>query len=126
MERPSDKGVITCPPDSLGNPRPDISTTSGETWVASKMMFKGSIGVTCRDFNGADLRHYIRALKNKGVGIHDEWETDAFGKHKRWFIKPGYSLRRIPKKTKPTPQAKVRVSNSNSKADGLNEALNNG
>ena len=101
MNRARETGIITCPHDSMGNPRPPVITTIGETWIAKGMNAKGDIGVTTRDFLGADLRHYIRALKNKGVGIRDEWETDAFGRHKRWFLKDGHEIEIIPEIEKP-------------------------
>jgi len=101
MSRLQETGIVTCPLDSIGNPRPPVSTTPGETWIVKGMESKGKVGVTTRDFLGADLRHYIRALKNKGVGIRDEWETDAFGRHKRWWLKEGHTLQVIPKKRKP-------------------------
>ncbi len=101
MRRSTDTGLVSCPPDSLGNPRPPVMTTPGETWVISGMKEKGYRGVTTRDFLGADLRHYIRALKQKGLKIRDEWETDTFGRHKRWFLEPGHEIEVIPKKAKP-------------------------
>ena len=122
MGRPTHTGVLTCPPDSLGNPRPPIKTTPGETWVLSGMIAKGSKGVTTRDFLGADLRHYIREFNRKGIGIRDEWETDSFGRHKRWWLKEGHSIKTIPKKTKPAGRAAKRVSNpknSNGEIGGL-------
>jgi len=125
MSRLTETGIVTCPNDSLGNPGPVIKTTSGETWVMKGMELKSQIGVTTRDFLGADLRHYIRALKNKGVRIRDEWETDAFGRHKRWWLKEGHSIRTIPKKTKPAGKAAKRVSNpknSNGEIGGLSDA----
>ena len=106
-------GILTCPQESLGNPRPPIKTTLGETWIIKGMKSKGGAGVTTRDFLGADLRHYIRTLKNKGVGIRDEWETDAFGRHKRWFLKEGHSLEVIPKKRKPATAVTMQASNLN-------------
>ena len=101
MSRTIEAGIVTRPNDALGNPRPQVETTSGETWVLSGMITKGDIGVTTRDFLGADLRHYIREFKRKGIGVRDEWETDSFGRHKRWFLKDGHTIKRIPKKTKP-------------------------
>ena len=101
MSRARETGIITCPHDSMGNPRPPVTTTIGETWIAKGMKAKGATGVTTRDFLGADLRHYIRALKNKGVGIRDEWETDAFGRHKRWFLNDGHKIEIIPEIEKP-------------------------
>lgn len=79
-----------------------MTTTPGETWVMRGMKAKGVAGVTTRDFLGADLRHYIRALKNKGISIRDEWETDAFGRHKRWFLNEGHEIEAIPEIEKPT------------------------
>lgn len=77
---------------------PDHRTvlTCGEVWVYRTMAAKGKLGVTCADFNGADLRHYIRNLKNKVIGIDEEWEADAFSRHKRWRLKDGHSFREIP------------------------------
>lgn len=118
MSRATDTGIITCPHDSKGNPRPPITTTPGETWVMSGMKEKGYRGVTTRDFLGADLRHYIRALKHKGVGIRDEWESDAFGRHKRWFLKEGYSIQIVSEKKKPSGN---RASDSNG-SHGISEA----
>ena len=112
MSRARETGIITCPHDSMGNPRPPVTTTIGETWIARGMKAKGTSGVTTRDFLGADLRHYIRALKNKGVGIRDEWEKDAFGRHKRWFLKDGHEIEIIPEKQKPAG-GNLRASNSN-------------
>lgn len=100
MSRAMETGIVICPNDSLGNPRPPVTTTCGETWVLSGMIAKGRTGVTTRDFLGADLRHFIRELKRRGIGIRDEWETDAFGRHKRWWLKEGHRLKRIPKKKK--------------------------
>ena len=113
MRAAQESGLLTCPHDSLGNPRPPVTTTPGETWIVKGMKSKGRAGVTTRDFLGANLRHYIRALKNKGVGIRDEWESDGFGRHKRWFLKEGHSLEVIPKKTKPATAATVQASNLN-------------
>ena len=124
MRAAQETGLLTCPNDSLGNPGPSITTTPGETWIVKGMKSKGRAGVTTRDFLGADLRHYIRALKNKGVGIRDEWETDSFGRHKRWFLKEGHSLEVITKKRKPATAATVQASNlnPNSKYGGLLDA----
>lgn len=120
MSRARETGVVTCPHDSLGNSRPPVLTTCGETWVLSGMITKGSRGVTTRDFLGADLRHYIREFKRKGIGIRDEWETDSFGRHKRWYLKDGHALERIPQKTKPATAATVtRISNPNHKRASL-------
>ena len=113
MSRVMDTGIVTLPDDSLGQPRGTVKTTPGETWVLTGMIAKGSNGVTTRDFLGADLRHYIRALKHKGVGIRDEWESDSFGKHKRWFLKEGHTLERVPEKRKPATAATVQASNLN-------------
>ena len=101
MSRARETGIITCPHDLMGNPRPPVTTTFGETWVIKGMKAKGLTGVTTRDFLGADLRHYIRALKHKGIGIRDEWETDAFGRHKRWFLNDGHKIEIIPEIEKP-------------------------
>ena len=122
MSRATETGLVTCPNDSLGNLRPKVETTIGETWVLCGMIAKGSRGVTTRDFLGADLRHYIREFKRKGIGIRDEWETDSFGRHKRWWLKGGYSIERIPKKQKPTTAATVRASNPIVKNGGLSDA----
>ena len=103
MGRPTHTGVLTCPLDSFGNPRPNIITTPGETWVTEKMLFKD----------------------RKGVGIWDRWETDAFGRHKRWFIKPGYSLRRVPKVKKPASDATTKRA-SNPIPNGENGGLSDG
>lgn len=124
MRAAQEMGLLTCPNDSLGNPRPPVTTTPGETWIVKGMKSKGRAGVTTRDFLGADLRHYIRALKNKGVGIRDEWETDSFGRHKRWFLKEGHSLEVIPKKTKAAGGKAKRLSNpiaSNGEIGGLSD-----
>lgn len=113
MSRASETGIVTCPKDSLGNPRPLVETTPGETWVLSGMIAKGAVGVTTRDFLGADLRHYVREFKRKGIGVRDEWETDSFGRHKRWWLTEGHMLERIPKKKKPVAGSK-RASNPKS------------
>ncbi len=115
MSRARETGIITCPHDSMGNPRPPVTTTIGETWVLSGMIAKGSIGVTTRDFLGADLRHYIREFKRKGISVRDEWETDAFGRHKRWWLNEGHTLERIPEKKKP---AKAKRASQNPKSNG--------
>ena len=117
MSRARETGIITCPHDSMGNPRPAVKTTFGETWVIKGMKAKSHAGVTTRDFLGADLRHYIRALKHKGIGIRDEWETDAFGRHKRWFLKDGHEIEIIPEKQKPAG-SNLRASNSNNSSNG--------
>ena len=118
MSRSREAGIVTLPNDALGNPRPQVETTSGETWVLTGMITKGNIGVTTRDFLGADLRHYIREFKRKGIGVRDEWETDAFGRHKRWWLKDGYSIERIPKK-KTAPRRSERLSNPASQDGNL-------
>ncbi len=112
MSHARETGIVTRPDDSLGNPRPPVKTTPGETWVVGGMLAKGVRGVTTRDFLGADLRHYIREFKRKGIGIRDEWETDSFGRHKRWWLTDGHKLERVPKKTKPAG-GDQRASNQN-------------
>ena len=122
MSRARETGIITCPHDAMGNPRPPVTTTRGETWVIKGMKAKSLTGVTTRDFLGADLRHYIRALKHKGIGIRDEWETDAFGRHKRWFLNEGHEIEIVPEKQKPAG-GNLRALNQNSRAEceGLND-----
>ena len=85
------------------------------------MMDKGTIGVTTRDFLGADLRHYIRNLKHKGIGIREAWETDAFGRHKRWWLKDGHSIELVSKKRKPTTGATVLASNPHASNSEIGE-----
>ena len=122
MSRARETGIITCPHDSMGNPRPPVTTTIGETWVLLGMQVKAGKGVTTRDFLGADLRHYIRNFKNKGIGIREEWETDSFGRHKRWFLKDGHKIERVPKRKKPDACSKRA---SNSIPDGENGGVTN-
>lgn len=116
MSSARETGIVTRPDDSLGNPRPLVTTTPGETWVVGGMLAKGVRGVTTRDFLGADLRHYIREFKRKGIGVRDEWETDSFGRHKRWWLTDGHTLERVPKKTKPAG-GNQRASNPNTSKD---------
>ena len=118
MSRVMDTGIVTLPDDSLGQPRGTVKTTPGETWVLTGMIAKGSNGVTTRDFLGADLRHYIREFIRKGIGIRDEWETDSFGRHKRWWLTDGHALERIPKKTKTPTAGTVESSNPNDRKEG--------
>ena len=124
MSRATETGVVICPRDRHGNPRLSIKTTAGETWVIKCMKAKGRTGVTTRDFLGADLRHYIRSFKNKGIEIRDEWETDAFGRHKRWWLNDGYTIECVPKKTKAAGVQTKRLSNSS--PDGENGGISNG
>ena len=120
-------GIVTRQSEIENMPDLTVKTTRGEIWIVTTMKAKGSIGVTTRDFLGADLRHYIRSLKNKGIGIEDEWETDTFGKHKRWKLKSGHHIELVPippKKKTPTA-ATEGLSDSNSNrtvSEVLNEA----
>jgi len=112
MSRRQLAGIVTRQSDVAGVLALSVSITCGEVWVFSTMLAKGKRGVTCRDFNGADLRHYIRNLKNKGVGIDHRWKKDAFSRHKRWWLKDGHSFEDTSKK-KPATGRMSRVSNPN-------------
>ena len=111
MSRPQETGVVLRKSININQPDLTTTTTIGETWVFVGMQNKGRAGVTTRDFLGADLRSHIRRLKHKGIGIRDEWETDAFSRHKRWWLKDGHTIELVPKKTKPAGKAAKRVSN---------------
>jgi len=113
MPRARLAGIVTRESEVSGKPSHSVELRCGEVWVFKKMLAAGLNGVTCRDFIGADLRHYIRNLKGKGVGIDFKWEADAFSRHKRWWLKSGHSFKEIPysKKSKPSTAATVKASN---------------
>lgn len=87
---------VTRKAETAGKPDHKAIITCGEVWVFNRMVQYGKRGVTTRDFLGADLRHYIRNLKRKGIGIDFEWETDSFGRHKRWRLRDGHTSRNVP------------------------------
>ena len=43
MRAAQETGLLTCPNDSLGNPRPPVTTTPGETWIVKGMNSKGRV-----------------------------------------------------------------------------------
>lgn len=115
MPRARLAGIVTRQSEVQRKPSHSVELRCGEVWVFQKMLTAGRKGVTCRDFLGADLRHYIRNLKHKGIGIDFKWEQDAFSHHKRWWLKEGHSFQEIPyvpKKKKPAAGSE-RASNPN-------------
>ena len=86
--------------------KPDLNIPVGNTpsLVFLSLVKAGSKGITCRDWHGYDLRHHLRVLRNKGIGIDREWEKHEGGQHGRWKLRPGHSHKEItyPKKQKPS------------------------
>ena len=119
---------VTRESETPGQPSMHTTLTMGTALVFKKLMLVGKAGITTRDFPGWDVRHYLRQMRNVGIGFHDKREPNEFGgSHKRWWLRDGHSYVEIPypKRTKPAEASTDLVSNSNSKADRLNEALNN-
>lgn len=115
MSRRKLAGIVTRQSEVEGKPSHSVELRCGEVWAFNKLRRAGVHGVTCRDFNGADWRHYARNLRKKGIGLRVAWESDSFGRHKRWWLKSGHSFQEIPyvsKKKKPAAAATERASNS--------------
>ncbi len=94
---------------------PDFTTTltMGTALVFRRLVEVGSAGITTKDFPGWDVRHYLRVMRNKGIGIHDKWETNALGRHKRWWLRNGHSFREVPYPVKKKPARRAgQTSNS--------------
>ena len=79
------------------------------------------------NWNGYDLRHHLRVLRNLGIGIDREWEKHEGGQHGRWKLRAGHSYHVIerPNKTKPSAAPTVKASNLISNKQ-FSEVLNNG
>ena len=79
-----------------------IANTPARVYLS--LVKAGRKGITCRDWQGFDLRHHLRVLRNKGIGIEREWEKHEGGQHGRWRLRPGHSHREItyPQKQKPS------------------------
>ena len=105
MSRQKLAGIVTRQSEVEGKPSHSTELRCGEVYIFKLIQSYGSRGITCGDFRG-DLRHYIRNLKQKGVGLREAWENDAFGRHKRWWLKPGHSFREIPYVPKKKPSGK--------------------
>lgn len=99
-----------------------VSNTPARVYLS--LVKAGSEGITCRDWHGYDLRHHLRVLRNKGIGIDREWEKHEGGQHGRWRLKPGHSHKEIliPKE-KPAMVATKRALNSKSNGQ-VSEVLN--
>lgn len=87
---------ITRKAETFGKPDHKTILTKGTAIVFDKMQKLGSRGITTRDLPGWDLRHYIRVMRNKGIGIDREWEAHDGGQHGRWKLRAGHTSRDIP------------------------------
>ena len=132
MERRKIAYEVTRLSETPGYPALTATVTQKAALVYKSLVDAGSRGITCRDWNGYDLRHFLRALRNKGIGIDREWEKNGpefGGQHGRWKLRHGHSHKEIPypKKTKPTTAATVLASNSidtsNTKKGGSSNGL---
>ena len=125
MSRARIAAIVTRASEVAGKPSHSTELRCGEVYIFKLIQSKGSRGITCGDFRG-DLRHYIRNLKHKGIGLNEAWEKDAFGHHKRWWLKEGHSIVDIPY----TPKRKKTAGDepersSNSIPDGKNGVATN-
>ena len=80
--------------ETLGKPDLLTTVTQKAALVYQILEKAGSRGITCRDWHGYDLRHFIRVLRNKGIGIDREWEKNSpefGGQHGRWRLRKGHS-----------------------------------
>lgn len=108
--------------------KPDHKTiiTQKTTLIYDKLVAAGRRGITTRDMPGYDLRHFLRVMRNSGIGIDREWESNADGgQHGRWRLRKGHTHRQVPypEKTKASTAATVKLSNSNATGkdcEGLN------
>lgn len=127
MSRAKVAREITRKAEALGKPDHKIVLTMGTALVFDKMLELGPRGITTRDLPGWDLRHYLRVMRRKGIGIDRKWEKHEGGQHGRWSLRAGHTSREIPypEKTKPAAAATARASNSlsqTSKKEDLNDA----
>ena len=126
MSRARQAAIVTRKSEVAGKPSHSTELRCGEVYIFKLIQSKGSRGITCGDFRG-DLRHYIRNLKHKGIGLKEAWEKDAFGQHKRWWLKEGHSIVDIPytPKRKKTagdePERSSNPKNSNGEIGGLSD-----
>lgn len=116
MSRRKTACEVTRKSETAGMPDHSTVLTMGTSIVYRKLAEVGRSGITTRDFPGWDVRHYIRVMKESGIGFDFTWEKNELGgQHKRWWLKDGHSHIEIPypKKTKPTTGATVLASISN-------------
>lgn len=117
---------VTRESEMAGQPALRTVVTQKTALVFQSLMAAGKRGITCRDWHGYDLRHFIRALRNAGIGIDREWETNGpefGGQHGRWKLRPGHSYREVPYPERKKPSGK-RASNpntSNGELGGLSD-----
>lgn len=99
--------------ETSGKPNNAIILKAGVALVYQGFEKRGKRGFTTRDWPGYDLRHYIREMKNRGIGIDHAWEKNGLGgQHKRWWLRDGHSSEEIayPKKKKASAAATAKLS----------------
>ena len=102
--------------ETIGKPSNTVVLKAGVALIYRGFEKQGKRGFTTKDWPGYDLRHYIREMRNAGVGIDHRWEkNDLGGQHKRWWLREGHSSQEIPypKRKKPSTAATVMASNPN-------------
>ena len=120
---------VTRKSEMAGMPDHKVIITQKAALVYESLAKAGDRGITCRDWHGYDLRHFLRVLRNKGIGIDREWEKnspDFGGQHGRWKLRHGHSHRDIPypEKKKAAATGIARPSNpntSNGELGGLSD-----
>lgn len=115
MSRTRMAAIVTRQSEVVGLPDVNIEIANTPARVYLSLAKAGSKGITCRDWHGYDLRHHLRVLRNKGVGIDRSWEKHEGGQHGRWKLRDGHTHRIIDdfKKRKPATAATVQASNLN-------------
>lgn len=106
--------------ETPGRPGLSITLKAGVALVFKGFAERGKAGFTTRDWPGYDLRHYIREMKNSGIGIDSRWEKNALGgQHKRWWLRDGHSYEEIPypEKTRASRRRPLKLSNSNANGE---------
>ena len=126
MSRSRQVAIVTRESEVAGVPDLKINVANTPFRVYLSLEKAGPKGITCRDWHGYDLRHHLRVLRNKGVGIDRTWEKHEGGQHGRWRLRAGHSHRIIddPKMTKAAGDQTIRLSSSN--ANSKNAEILNG
>ena len=115
--------IVTRKSEVAGVPDLQVKIANTPFGVFLSLVKAGSKGITCRDWQGYDLRHHLRVLRNAGIGIDRTWEKHEGGQHGRWRLQDGHTHIIIDDPQKRKPASSERAFNST--PDGENGGVSN-